>query len=768
MKPPHLPPVCAFFAAAVLALGCPIAMAQTSLTYLGTRTIANGTQVGGFEIGGLSGISYDAYTDTFTAITDDSRAAGSSRLWNVSLAYDSASFSAATALSSTPLRTASGGDLTYAIDTEGIAGNLNGTFFISHEGLAAGSDPVSSIPPWIWQMDAATGNKLAEVALPVKFLPRNGSGQQVPPDDGSQTSGVRSNLSLECLGITPTRKVLFTANEAALKQDFSGTYNGSDNQAQNSLTRIVRFPGAPGSPIAAEEKVYQADQGTLFVVVRRFNTVPDILPIDDEGRMFVMERGLTQNDTNLGSYRIRIYEVDFNQSNATNVAGINALVGASYTQLNKTLRWESSLNMDNVEAMCFGRDVDGFRTIVLASDNNFNSAQITQFHVLKTNIPAVTRRVLATSTTGSGAVSAVPSLAWYPEGSEVSLTASPGANYTFSGWSGAVSGTTNPLVVVMDANKSAQAAFLSPFQGWQATYFTPGETAGIGAPASDPDGDGIANLLEYAINLHPRQPSPLGLPTLGTDGGSIIGTPPLNGGGPWQSAGNPNTFLLDGNSANTAGAALLPFTPASGNVYTLSLGNITVTAGGTDHWIGFGFFNSADVSGFLSTPATPAILSRFNGSKEVWPNAAQFTGYGTSGAAKIVLDTRPANWTVAFYANGAANPYATYIYPGVNPTINFVGLSNTGTTTGNIKDFTLTDLNGEIYKQSFSALSLTYRKDTSKPDIAFQVEVSSDLNTWAPVGDSLIGNDGAIEIRRASVPLDGARKFLRLRITKLF
>ena len=67
--------------------------------------------------------------------------------------------------------------------------------------------------------------------------------------------------------------------------------------------------------------------------------------------------------------------------------------------------------MDNVEAMCFGRDIDGFRTIVLASDNNFNSAQITQFHVLKTNIPAVTRRSLATSVSGSGTVATAPALA---------------------------------------------------------------------------------------------------------------------------------------------------------------------------------------------------------------------------------------------------------------------------------------------------------------------------------------------------------------------
>ena len=586
MKSPRAQSVLAIFSAAALAMGCHSVTAQTSLTYLGTQTIPNGTQVAGFEIGGLSGISYNAYTDTFTAITDDSRAAGASRMWNVRLSYNGTNFSSVTALSSTPLRTSAGADLTFAIDTEGIAGNLNDTFYISHEGLAAGSDPASSIPPWIWQVDAATGNKLAEVALPVKFLPRNGSGQQVPPDAGNQTSGVRSNLSLECLGITPTRKVLFTSNEAALKQDFSGVYDGSSNQAQNSLTRIVRFPGVPGNPSPAEEKVYQADQGTLFWFVRRFNTVPEILPIDDFGRMFVMERGLTQNNTNLGSYRIRIYEVDFNQSNATDVASVNSLIGASYTRLNKTLRWESSSNMDNVEAMCFGRDIDGFRTIVLASDNNFSGAQITQFHVLKTDIPAVTRRTLASSVTGSGTVVATPALAWYPDGSDVSLSAVPGANYSFAGWSGDTTGTSNPLVVVMmNANKSAQAAFLSPFQGWQATYFQPAETAGIGAPSSDPDGDGTPNLLEYALNLHPRQPSPVGLPTLGGDA---------------------------------------------------------------------------------------------------------------------------------------------------------------------------------------STLSLTYRKDPSKPDIGWQVEASPDLSTWNPVSDSLIGSDGAIEIRRASVPVEGPSRFLRLKVTKLF
>jgi hypothetical protein len=502
--------------------GLSLPASATTLTYVGVQNIATGTVVGGAEVGGLSGISYNPYTDRFIAITDDSRSVGASRMWSLDLAYDGTTFSSATALSEVGLKKPDGGALPLA-DTEGIAGNLDGSFYVSHEGLATGTGVDYSVPPWIGRFNDATGIREAEVALPVKFLPRNSAGNQVLPDDATQTSGVRLNLSLECLGITPAKKILFTANEAALKQDYSGSYDGSSNQAQNSLSRIVRFSSVPGNPVSGEEKVYQADQGTLFIIVRRFNTVPDILPIDDSGRMLVMERGLTQNNTSLGSYRIRIYEVDFNQPATTDVSGVSSLVGASYTRLSKTLLWESSTNMDNVEAMCFGRDVNGFRTLVLASDNNFNASQITQFHVFRTDIPAVSRRTLATGFIGNGSVTAAPSVAWYPEGSEVTLDATPAAGFVFSDWSGSLSGSNNPASLMMDADKAVTASFLSPYQNWRTGYFTSEEISGtqLSAPTSDPEGDGLQNLLEYALNLHPREPSFAGLPVVGDDGGNL-------------------------------------------------------------------------------------------------------------------------------------------------------------------------------------------------------------------------------------------------------
>ena len=57
----------------------------------------------------------------------------------------------------------------------------------------------------------------------------------------------------------------------------------------------------------------------------------------------------------------------------------------------------------------------------------------------------------------------------------------------------------------------------TPFTSWQTRYFTAAELANpaVGGNVADPDGDGIPNLLEYALNLPPRTAGVAGLPTVG-------------------------------------------------------------------------------------------------------------------------------------------------------------------------------------------------------------------------------------------------------------
>ncbi len=61
--------------------------------------------------------------------------------------------------------------------------------------------------------------------------------------------------------------------------------------------------------------------------------------------------------------------------------------------------------------------------------------------------------------TGSGSVTKNPDKALYNSGDVVELTAAPAAGWVFSGWSGDLTGNTNPQSLTMNANKTVTATF---------------------------------------------------------------------------------------------------------------------------------------------------------------------------------------------------------------------------------------------------------------------------------------------------------------------
>ena len=66
---------------------------------------------------------------------------------------------------------------------------------------------------------------------------------------------------------------------------------------------------------------------------------------------------------------------------------------------------------------------------------------------------------LTTNTVGSGGITLSPSGGMYNEGTVVQLTATPAVGWEFSGWSGDLTGTTNPASITMDVNKNVTATF---------------------------------------------------------------------------------------------------------------------------------------------------------------------------------------------------------------------------------------------------------------------------------------------------------------------
>jgi predicted glutamine amidotransferase len=81
------------------------------------------------------------------------------------------------------------------------------------------------------------------------------------------------------------------------------------------------------------------------------------------------------------------------------------------------------------------------------------------FYVDNIFSPAADRYKLTITTGGSGSVIVNPADSSYAKGTVVTLTASPSSGWMFSGWSGDISGNTNPITITMDGAKTVIASF---------------------------------------------------------------------------------------------------------------------------------------------------------------------------------------------------------------------------------------------------------------------------------------------------------------------
>ncbi len=88
---------------------------------------------------------------------------------------------------------------------------------------------------------------------------------------------------------------------------------------------------------------------------------------------------------------------------------------------------------------------------------------------------------LTVNTVGNGSVSKVPNQVTYQYGDEVTLTATPDSGWGFAGWSGDLTGFTNPNTLVMNDHKTVTATF-----EWQHDLTV--ETLGTGSVVLDPPG----------------------------------------------------------------------------------------------------------------------------------------------------------------------------------------------------------------------------------------------------------------------------------------
>ncbi len=353
--------------------------AQTvvDVEFLGEVVVPTGTLFDGTEIGGLSSITYDRGRGVYYVLSDDqgNRPTGDPvRYYTVAIDLTDGtlddgdvefeSFTQLFESKKTPF--APGG-----LDPEGFVLAREGFLFMSSEGNVF-ANPI--IDPFIKRYNHS-GRVTATLPIPDKYIP-NGVDH-----------GVRFNLAFESLNVTPDGRSLITAGEGALFQDGpASTFTNS------SLARILQYDLRKRSPLA--EYVYEvapwAEPSAIFGV----NGVVEVLPIDDVGTMLVMERSFSVGGVLGGGTGNVVVINEISTDGATDVLAIDALfVGGSPIALTPVSQREVfafddlGIPIDNIEGMTFGPMLpDGRQTLVIVSDNNFNSGQFTQFIVLAVDI----------------------------------------------------------------------------------------------------------------------------------------------------------------------------------------------------------------------------------------------------------------------------------------------------------------------------------------------------------------------------------------------
>lgn len=190
-------------------------------------------------------------------------------------------------------------------------------------------------------------------------------------------TGARKNATTEGISWSVDGRSLWVSMEQPLIQD-----GPVPSVAAGGLTRLSRLDRS-GKLVA--QYAYRIDpvQAASPVGVGD-NGVSEILALDDH-RLLVLERsGIKQGDGRY-VYHVRLYLAEV--ARAQSVAGLDSLLATHVRPADKRLLLNFDtlgIQIDNLEAMAWGpRQPDGARTLVLASDDNFDTRQINQILVLR-------------------------------------------------------------------------------------------------------------------------------------------------------------------------------------------------------------------------------------------------------------------------------------------------------------------------------------------------------------------------------------------------
>ncbi|MEH1950647.1 MAG: esterase-like activity of phytase family protein [Nostoc sp.] len=340
----------------------------SSIEFIGEATLPKNLIFQKTEVGGLSGITYNPKDNLYYAISDDRGQKAAARFYTLKIDFSKGLLQKGGIIpvSVTTLLNENGQTFRPGeTDTEGIALTNKVTVFISSEGNAE-----KLINPFIKEFSLSSGREIVTLPIPNKFLP-----------DKTSQKGIRNNLAFESLTITPDNKHLFTATENALIQD-----GVAAKPNIGSPCRILQYNLLNNQ--SEKEFLYQTEPVAPFLnLIGKFASgLPDLLALDNQGHFLSLERSFTGLGFAISLFQVSLEEAD----DIHNIDSLLAVDSKNIKPVKKKLLLDLrklDVLLDNIEGLTLGPKLpDGQQSLILISDNNFNSLQRTQILAFKMKI----------------------------------------------------------------------------------------------------------------------------------------------------------------------------------------------------------------------------------------------------------------------------------------------------------------------------------------------------------------------------------------------